>query len=224
MLTPVSTISQCPAATRRRTSPSTSSSARERLGPRTSGITQKLQLKEQPSCTFTKARVRSRPSGAGCGPRQPRPASRSPTAAGTASAGCATTCTRSPRSARRAPASRAAQPVTTTCAEPSASARRIAWRVFATASDVTAQPFTTCTCPPACTSCRPSAARRSRSVARSVCDTLQPRNCPENVGAPAVTARSTPTRRPRPGGPCRTSRGSCRSPPPPRARCAAPRP
>ena len=51
----------------RRTSPRTASGASERSAPRALGMMQNVQWKEQPSCTFTKARVRStdaRPSTA----------------------------------------------------------------------------------------------------------------------------------------------------------------
>src|SRR4051812_6212720 len=203
MLTPVSTTSTWPRATRRRTSATRSDSGRERLGPRTSGITQKLHENEQPSCTFTTARIGWGAPSAGRAPRQPSPASRSPTAPGACSGAAATTCTRSPRPPSSAAASRAAQPVTTTCPAPSARARRTAWRVFATASAVTAQPFTTCTEPPAATSSRPSAASRSRSSARSVCETLQPRNWPENdviVTVPLLLQASQRDRAPGVGG------------------------
>ena len=55
----MSTTSGCPWSTRRRTSPSTAAARRLREAPRTSGITQKLHEKLQPSCTLTNARTRS---------------------------------------------------------------------------------------------------------------------------------------------------------------------
>ncbi len=63
----MTTSSRCPWATRRRASPSTARSGRERLVPRTRGITQKEQPNVQPSCTLTNARVRS---SRGAGPTQ----------------------------------------------------------------------------------------------------------------------------------------------------------
>ena len=58
------TTSRWPCATRRRISPSTASAARLREAPRTSGMTQKRHENEQPSCTLTKARTRSRRASA----------------------------------------------------------------------------------------------------------------------------------------------------------------
>ena len=59
MLMPVSTISRWPAASARRTSASTASGASDRSAPRARGMMQYVQKNEQPSCTLTKARVRS---------------------------------------------------------------------------------------------------------------------------------------------------------------------
>ena len=58
-LTPVSTISRCPCATRRSISASTAAARRLRVPPRTSGMTQKAHENEHPSWIFTNARVRS---------------------------------------------------------------------------------------------------------------------------------------------------------------------
>ena len=54
---------------RRRASSSTARSGRERLAPRTRGMTQNAHPNVQPSCTLTNARVRSR---RGAGPTQRR--------------------------------------------------------------------------------------------------------------------------------------------------------
>src|SRR3954462_13657831 len=61
---PVSTTSRWPWSTRRRISASTAAARRLRDAPRTIGMTQKLQEKEQPSWIFTNARTRARRAAA----------------------------------------------------------------------------------------------------------------------------------------------------------------
>ena len=84
------TISRWPCATRRRISPSTASARRLRVPPRTSGITQKLQEKLQPSWIFTNARTRSRRASSCTQPSVPTSAA---TAAGVSSLRRRTTTT-----------------------------------------------------------------------------------------------------------------------------------
>ncbi len=227
MLTPVSTISAWPSATRRRTSASTSASARERLGPRTSGITQKLHENEQPSCTFTNARIRSRARTAGRAPRQPRPASRSPTALGRvlrrrrhdvdALAEVAQLRAGEPR--RAAGDDDVAGAVGERAPHGLARLRDRLGRHRAAVHDVHRRR-------PPPTSSRPSAASRSRSsrevglrdlAAEELAGERRHRErCPARV-----TGRSSPRRRWRRAGPCRTSRDWCRAPRRSRARSAA---
>src|SRR5205823_13380836 len=95
----------------RRISPRTASARRLRVAPRTSGMTQKLQEKLQPSCTFTNARTRSRRASAWTQPIAPTsPATNS----GVSSLGRATTVTLAGIPAKASPLRLAPQPVTYT--------------------------------------------------------------------------------------------------------------
>src|SRR5438067_2355068 len=108
---PVRTTSRWPCATRRAISASTASAARLRDAPRTSGITQKLHEKLQPSCTLTKARTRSRRASAWTHPIAPTsPATKS----GVSSLRRATTTTLSGRPSNASAARFAPHPVTYT--------------------------------------------------------------------------------------------------------------
>src|SRR5436305_11990011 len=174
---PVRTISRWPWSTRRRTSASTAEAGRLRDPPRTSGMTQKLHEKLQPSWILTNARTRSRRASACTQPSAPTsPATKS----GVASLRRATTVTLSGRPTNASPARFAAQPVTKTrrCVR---AARAAAWRDLRTASCVTQQVLTTATSVPP--SVWPSASKRSRTSWASVCDTLQPR---KRIEKPAI--------------------------------------
>ena len=65
------TTSRWPCATRLRISPSTAPARRDRVPPRTSGITQNAHEKLQPSWILTKARTRSSPASAWTQPIAP---------------------------------------------------------------------------------------------------------------------------------------------------------
>src|SRR5262249_1136990 len=74
-------------------------------------------------------------------------------------------------------------------------ARAAACRDFRTASWVTQQALTTATSPPPAVSTCPSRTSLSRTACASACETLQPRNCTENVAtAPRTLTRSAPGR------------------------------
>src|SRR5215216_2767518 len=174
---PVSTTSRWPCSTRRATSRSTSSARRLRDAPRTSGITQKLQEKLQPSCTFTNARTRSSRASARTQPIGPTSRATRP---GVCSGVPAMTDTFAGTVARASPARLAAQPVTYTrlCVR---AARAAACRDFATASFVTQQPLMTAMSAASPSSSCPSASSRARRPCASACETLQPRNRTEKV-------------------------------------------
>src|SRR5829696_2850812 len=180
-LIPVRTTSRWPCRTRFSISASTAGARRLREAPRTSGITQKAQLKLQPSCTLTKARTRSRRASACTHPIAPT--SRA-TASATSSLCLATTTTFAGRPFTAPPPRFAEQPVTYTRWWVRA-AREAAWRDFDTASWVTQHVFTTATSAPSARSSWPSAIRRSRNAWASEWDTLQPRNRTEKVAIPA---------------------------------------
>src|SRR5439155_10110000 len=169
--------SRCPCATRRRISPSTASAERLREAPRTSGMTQKRQANEQPSCTLTKARTRSRRASACTQPIAPTSPA---TTSGVSSLRRATTTTLPGSPANASPARFAPQPVTYTrpCVR---AARAASLRDFATASWVTQHVLTTATSAPPSRSSWPSASSRSRTACASTCETLQPRKRTEKV-------------------------------------------
>src|SRR5581483_4806986 len=174
---PVSTTSRCPCSTRRAISASTAAAFRLRDAPRTSGMTQKLHEKLQPSCTLTNARTRSTRASActqAIAPTSPA------TDAGVASLLFATTTTLSGSPANAPPARFAPQPVTYTRRWVRA-ARAASLRDFATASFVTQHVLTTATSAPDASSSWPSASRRSRTSWASTCETLQPRKRTLNV-------------------------------------------
>jgi hypothetical protein len=166
--------------------------ARLREAPRTSGITQKLQEKLQPSCTFTNARTRSSRASAWTQPI-------APTSPAIASGGLLARLRDDDdvlrQTGERVGERLAPQPVTYTrrCVR---AARDAAWRDLRSASCVTQQVFSTATSPPS-RSAWPSASRRSRTACASACETLQPRKSTENVAIGAdLTASDVQVGRP----------------------------
>ena len=185
--TPVRTTSAAPRSRCASTSPSTSAIVSERLVPRPCGMTQKVQAWSQPFCTATKARVCVDAASAGGGATfHARASSFRLLGTSPSTSGIAVSCSRSIS---------AAQPVTSSRASGRARrARRIAWRVWRTASLVTAQELITTTLR------SPASSARIRSLSARF--SRQPSVTTSGPCSAAITRRR----------PSRSCRGSSRSP------------